>query len=145
MSAFDPADMVTAEMGATKLSCRMRCFGLPLYSAIAHEASALWLGFCLSVLRTCTYIWCSFRAEPVMPPDEQQSVLERVSNFWITRLRRRPGNKKRITVSVTLTRINAAVRFCLREMPFCTAFVCFSKSGHGRVHGICRLSGVKWT
>src|SRR6516164_7812605 len=24
----------------------------------------------------------------VMPPDEQQSALERVSNFWITRLRR---------------------------------------------------------
>jgi len=47
MSAFDPADMATAEMGATKLSCRMRCFGLPLYSAIAHEASALWLGLLL--------------------------------------------------------------------------------------------------
>jgi hypothetical protein len=41
MSAFDPADMATAEMGATKLSCRVRCFGLPLYSAIAHEASLM--------------------------------------------------------------------------------------------------------
>jgi hypothetical protein len=41
------ADMTTAEMDATKLSCRMRCFGLPLHNAVAREASALRLGLLL--------------------------------------------------------------------------------------------------
>jgi hypothetical protein len=36
--------MTTAQLNATHFWCRVRCFGLPLYSAIAREALAKRLG-----------------------------------------------------------------------------------------------------
>jgi len=39
--------MGTAHLNATHFWCRVRCFGLPLYSAIAREALAERLGLLL--------------------------------------------------------------------------------------------------
>src|SRR5262249_5497431 len=48
------ADMSTAQLNAIRLWCRVRCFGLPLYSATAREALAERLGL---LLQSATAFW----------------------------------------------------------------------------------------
>src|SRR5215471_10889153 len=75
MSAFDPK-RTWPPLKWVLQNCSVGCAVLVcLFIAQSHtKPQPYGWGFCLSVLRTCTYIWCSFRAEPVMPPGEQQSA-----------------------------------------------------------------------